>query len=197
MVASQGCLLVAVLLPEGPTPINAYWFALFVLVNLVRIYMLYVERRPVEMSADEKSVYESNFSHWKPREFKRLIRLARWRELGPDEKIISQGSKMEHLMLVVSGQVIVKRKGQVLGRLDKGQFVGEMSYLTSQEASADAITEGDVKVLEWSQMGLRHFLHKRPHLQPEIQAAIGKDLIRKLQAPFMEKEVSSSGATIH
>lgn len=183
LVSAYVFLLLAVVLPEGDPPINAYWFVLFIVANLVRIYLLYRERQPVPMSKEEQEIHATAFPRWKPRDFKRLMRFARWREAGPGQRLIRNGEQLDRLLLIYSGSVEVKKGSYKIGELRLGQFLGEMSFLTQTNASADVTSLEPVRYIEWTRHALERFLEKRPHLRTDIQTAIGYDLIRKLQIP--------------
>mgnify|MGYP003394027288 CR=1 FL=1 len=193
LVSSYTCIMWGTLLPKGDPPVNVYWMGLFIVVNLIRIYLLYRERQPVPMAEDEKFVYDQAFPNWRPRDFKRLMELAHWREKENGEILIREGEKLEHLFFIYSGQAEIQRSRQQIGQVRRGQFLGEMGFLTEKPASAEVIVTEKLRYVEWSHRGLEYFFEKKPQLKVDIHAAIGSDLIRKLVVPntFVSQEASA------
>ena len=66
--------------------------------------------------------------------------------------------------------------------LEAGRFVGEMSFLTGQEPSADVVAMGQTSYLAWPCDDLRRFLEEHPEVRSGLQLILGTDLARKLRA---------------
>src|SRR4051812_46676704 len=56
------------------------WNTLFLSINIVQIWRLLLERRPVRLRAEELSLYQAAFRVLTPREFVRLLSIARWED---------------------------------------------------------------------------------------------------------------------
>lgn len=157
------------------------WNVLFTTVNLYQIWQLWLERRPVFLAEREQQLYDLVFSSLTPREFVRLLQHAEWHETKVETVVIEHGSHLQDMMLIVSGGMSVQVGGQEVVTLRAGQFVGEMSFLTDEAASADVVaTEGTV-YLAWQKQTLRVFLDKHPGICACVQLVIGHDLVRKLR----------------
>ncbi len=63
------------------------------------------------------------------------------------ECIFREGDHSFEMYVVHSGCVVVTKAGLELGRLERGQFLGEMSLLESLPRSATAIAKGPVRLL--------------------------------------------------
>jgi CRP-like cAMP-binding protein len=75
----------------------------------------------------------------------------------------------------------VEAKGKIVAELKSGQFVGEMSYVTSDAASANVTANGPVRCFAWSQSALQTLLRKNPSLRMEFQSVLTNDLAKKLR----------------
>ena len=85
-------------------------------------------------------------------------------------------------MLIINGQVIIEKHRKEITRLTVGSFVAEMSFLTSEPASADVKCNGEVEYIAWSQEQLKNLNHINPDLLIKIQVILGKDLSSKLKS---------------
>src|SRR5262245_20764116 len=63
-----------------PVPLTAAiaWNLLFIGINLMQIVILLRERRPVTLTVDQQRLYQLAFRSVTPREFLKLLELARW-----------------------------------------------------------------------------------------------------------------------
>jgi len=84
------------------------------------------------------------------------------------------------LCIVFDGELAVQRGGSQLAKLSPGSFVGEMSYLTGQKASADVVALCPTRQVAWRFSDLEKFLPKHPDLRAAFQNILGSDLVRKL-----------------
>ena len=70
-----------------------------------------------------------------------------------EEKIISSGDKLRDLLIVLEGEASVIRENSQVATLKRGQFIGEISFLTEQPASADVYAKGNLKYIKWAIKG--------------------------------------------
>jgi hypothetical protein len=69
------------------------WGGVFMLINLIQIARIYLERRPVVLSADEQRLYDLGFSALRPREFVSLLLAGEWRDAARGDHIPSCASR--------------------------------------------------------------------------------------------------------
>ena len=60
--------------------------------------------------------------------------------------LIEEGRPIESLYIVVDGELAVRKEGAELARLDVGEVVGEMSFLSARPPSATVVAVGDCTV---------------------------------------------------
>lgn len=177
---------------------SGVWSVLFMMVNAQRIWVMYIESRPAKLNEAQEMIYLHLFRHMKPKQFLRVYKLGRICEVENGGIIINKGQNVQHLRVILSGvaRVITPSSFFYLG---EGQLIGEMGFLTRTPASADVIALESISYMEWSRVDLKKEYIKQSQVEHSITAAIGNDLIRKLQAPKSEylKSVSSpdQGAT--
>lgn len=167
--------------PE-PLMVPIYWNCLFLAVNLYQIYLLLLERRPVQLSEEEQRLYKMAFRSLTPREFVKLLSLASWKKASAGQTIITPGQALDELSVLVDGTAAVDVEGEEIAELAAGRFMGEMSYLTGDIPNAAVVAKTDSRYVSWKQDALREFLENKLDLRAALQNIIGTDLVGKLRA---------------
>jgi CRP-like cAMP-binding protein len=158
------------------------WNALFTAVNLFQIVLLVRERWPVQLHGIEREVYERVFEALTPGEFRRLAAIAKWRDHQPGDVLVEDGTVVQELLVLCEGEVSVRKGEKEVVRLKSGQFIGEMSFLTQDKASASVVSHGPTKVMTWPQDELNAYLSRFSDISFKLRGVLGRDLVRKLQA---------------
>jgi hypothetical protein len=166
--------------PEPPWP-AIVWNLLFFVINVVRIHLLWRERRPVPLSADEALAGDLAFAGLRPRELVRLLGVGRFVDHAAGETIVARGRPLADLALVVRGAARVQLGDGTAIAIAPGAFVGELGYLTGKPPGADVVAADALRVVRWPVAGLRAFLTANPDLRAVMQHAIGADLAAKLR----------------
>lgn len=158
------------------------WNLVFMAVNLVQIGILLRERRPQFLIGPEQDLYREVFADLTPGEFRRLMKLASWREIEPGHTIVRRDTVVRDMLVLREGALEVRVAGRVIARLAPGQFVGEMSFLSGNTATADVIASEASCVIAWSQENLNALLEKKPALAFKMRGILGRDVVAKLRA---------------
>lgn len=87
-------------------------------------------------------------------------------ELNPGTLFIQEGSTGEYIYYLVEGEMEAVRHhhGQVLGKIQSGDFLGEMSVLADKPATADVITKTYCKVHRFTKDQFFELLENDPQL---------------------------------
>jgi hypothetical protein len=157
------------------------WNALFAAVNVFQIILLIGERWPRTLTAAQRNIYETIFPELSPGEFVRLMKMGTQREVPAGTQLVKQGSVVQDMMVLVAGSLEVRSGDRVIARTQPGQFVGEMSFITGEQASADVVAIEPATVISCPQASLRALLDARPALALKIRAALGRDVVGKLR----------------
>jgi hypothetical protein len=167
---------------EHPLWAPISWNALFAAVNVVQIVLLVGERWPRSLTGQQRQLHEAIFPELSPGEFVKLMKMGARREVPAGEQLVAQGSVVEDMTVLLQGALEVRADGRVITRLRPGQFVGEMSFITGEKASADVIATEPSTVVSCSQASLHELLDAKPALALKIRAALGRDVVAKLRA---------------
>jgi CRP-like cAMP-binding protein len=158
------------------------WIAIYTIINLVMLIIIYLESRSVQLSDAEQKIYDLTFKSIEPREFKKLIDHGSWEELQPEVKLVNRDSELESLMLVVEGEAeVVLKHGEHL-IIPTGGFIGEQSFITGGKTSADVTTgKESTTILRWNSENLRKYLADKVVLKDTLDLILTSDLIYKLR----------------
>ncbi len=166
--------------PNPPWPAVA-WNVLFFIINVVRIHLLILERRPIPLTADQQRLATLVFRTLRPRELVRLLRVGRIVDHAAGARVIERGAPLADLLLVVAGTARVELGDKPAIEIADGAFIGEMSYLTGKPPGADVVAATPLRIVAWPAGDLRAFLDTSPELHATMQQVIGADLATKLR----------------
>lgn len=157
------------------------WGAVFLAINLYQITRIYLERRPVVLSADEQRLYDFGFHALRPREFVSLLLAGEWRDAARGDPLIERGRAVERIAIPISGKVEITHDGQRLGAFEPGNVVGLALAVNDDPATFDAAFSEPGRYMSWPLPRLRKFLDRRPELRAALQRLVAHDLASKLE----------------
>jgi len=157
------------------------WGSVFAAINLFQIARIYMERRPVVLSADETKLHALAFSSLRPREFLSLALAGEWKDAVTGDKVLTEGQEVQQICVPIEGQVAVHRHGEQVGTLGPGHFVGTALVLTGTPSPVEASFTGHGRYMSWPVGSLRSFLDKRPELRIALLQLASRDLSKKIE----------------
>ena len=161
------------------TPI--IWCAVFVAINLLRSWGLVLERRPVQLNADEEKVRRLVFEKLPRRKVLQVLNIGSWITADKGAKLIERGTIPETISLIVQGRVRATRDdGRVLGELIEGDLVGSALILTGVPANVDAVTIEPLRAVQWQVQTLDKYLAANPDTRAAMQRHLSRDLAEKV-----------------
>ena len=173
---------------ETPLWNSFVWMCIYTIINLVMLFVIYLESRPVSLSDLEQKIYDMTFKSLEPRVFKKLIDHGSLEEFQPDVNLVTRDSELDSLMYVAEGEaVVVLKHGEKL-IIPTGGFIGEQSYITGEKTSADVKTGKEAaKIIRWNSEELRKHLAGKEVLKDSLDLIFTADLIHKLRD--MEEDI--------
>ena len=156
------------------------WNLAYLLINLSHVVILLLDRVTIALPEDTIKIYHRYFSTLSTREFKKLIMTNEFC-IFQNDMIINEGETPDRLYIVLRGTVNIVRDSTTLATLDRGDFIGEMSFLTKDAASASAYAENLVQCACWTHADLEKMKLNNNGVYDKFIAIIGCDLVRKLK----------------
>lgn len=175
-------------LQPSPLWVPISWTVVFAGINLVQSYRLFVERRPVQLTADEEMIRDLAFKDLPPRKVLQLLSVGSWTTISAGERLIEPGKYAEDILLLVQGAVRIARNGDVLGDLVVGNLVGSALQLTGAPAEVDAVVVEPVRAMQWKTETLERYLAGNPEVRIVFQRHMARDLAGKLVAYVGQSE---------
>jgi hypothetical protein len=156
------------------------WTVVFAVINLLQSLRLFMERRPVKLTAEEDEVRRLFFENLPPRKVLQVLSIGSWVTAQPGERFIESGMVPEAVSLIVRGTVRVTRDGDVVGVLGAGQLVGSALILSGLQSEVDAAVENPVRAIRWQVGTLERYLNANPDTRTVMQRHLARDLAMKV-----------------
>jgi len=158
-----------------------FWQACFLAVNLANLLVLLFSMRAANFDGDEELAYEIKFSDLKPYEVRPIFKLAEHISAKPGHVLLEDGDQNETLFLILHGECRIIKNGSEVAVLGPGHFVGELSFLSDHEVSADVITAGDCRLMSWNKQSLAPLFRKQGLYESYFHALCSIDVAGKLR----------------
>lgn len=164
---------------ETPLWIGIGWETLFSLVNLFQLFMIAYERYFIRFSPEEKKIRQL-FSKFSPLQFKKLLKTGAFKNYNPGDYIIKHGQKVELLSIICTGTTDIINNEKILASCGPGAFLGELSFMSGNPATADVKATSNCLCICWDQKNLRKLLEKDEDIFIRLQITFNEELARKV-----------------
>ena len=158
-----------------------FWQSCFLAVNLVNLLILLFSMRFMHFDGDEELAYELKFSDLKPYEVRPVFKYAKNRSLEAGHMLLQDGKQNQTLFLILSGECRVEKDGKQVALLGPGHFVGELSFLTRHEVSADVVTATATKMMSWDKQSLAPLFKRQGLYESYFNSLCSVDVAGKLR----------------
>ena len=157
------------------------WTVVFAGINLLQSWRLFMERRPVKLTAEEEEVRRLLFKDLPPRKVLQVLSIGSWVTAERGERLIRSGTVPDAVTLIVRGKVRVAKDEQVIGALEPGQLVGSALILSGVQADVEAVVESPVRGMRWQVGTLQRYLDANPDTRAAMQRHLARDLAKKVE----------------
>lgn len=159
------------------------WMAIFTnlsisTANFIGLMILLFSKSRFAIPKEHSDIYPV-FSLLPPGDFRALVRLGRRRVLDEDTILTRDGAPVDTLYFVLKGEVSAEKRGETF-KLPERIFIGEVGYLTRDDASATTRLAKGGEVLEWDVARLRAKAKRSARFNLALDALISKDLAAKV-----------------
>jgi hypothetical protein len=168
------------------TPIS--WDVALIIINIYQILRVVYQKKFLNFSEDELQAFILIGDKMDVLNFKKLIRTGAWENYQEHKNIITENENAEKIFLLVDGEADVRISDKKISTIKKGNFIGEMSFLTGNLPSADVVASGHAKVIGWKKEKLKNLMKKDHILRHEIHSLFSHDIIAKLHTQNRQRE---------
>ena len=159
------------------------WFgfaALFVLINGARLASLLGRARKGALLEHERELFEHVMRIDDRSRQSKLRDLISWHDVAAGEVLMREGDAQPPLIYVASGHAEIDHGGSSVGKCSAGDFLGEMSVVSGERASATVIASQAMQVARFDRDALADLVRTVPEMGKAIDAALNRSLASKL-----------------
>ncbi|WP_424938818.1 cyclic nucleotide-binding domain-containing protein [Aliiroseovarius sp. S253] len=146
--------------------------------NVIGLTSLLLRKSKWIIPKRDKDLYPS-FSALPPGDFRQLMLMASRERRAQSEVLTTAGSAVTSLFYVISGRVEIRKQGSVF-HMHNGNFVGEVAFLTEEDASATTLMADEGELLCWDVAKLRQRAARDVRFRLALDAMISLDLAHKV-----------------
>ncbi len=147
-------------------------------INLVLIGVIVLERTTFSMTQRQKRLF-GQMQTLTPGQFRRLMRLAEWRQTEAAETVMREGAVLDRLFWVEAVRYEVEKDGRAQ-QADGPGFLGEISLLRDMPASATVRVPAGSLVVSWPSAALRREMGRSRAMQNALIVLFSQDLAAKM-----------------
>ena len=134
----------------------------------------------MNLTPDERALYEMIGGRMDIINFRKLMKAGSWVTVEENQIIIFENKPIEKLFYLFEGEVEVNMNDCRIATIKKGNFLGEMSFLSGELPSATVSSITHVKIFSWEKVKLRLLMDKNDDFMHEIYSIFSNDLILKI-----------------
>lgn len=160
--------------------------ALLALANIYALVLISLDRSTLWMKAEMRELF-AYFPTFKPGQFRRIMRHAKWRTAEHDVVLCRQGEVPEGLYFFFDGTATLQRNGKQ-SKLTPRRFIGEMSFLRGPDhhANATVVLKAGSKFVVWDRVKLMRQTANHLTLNNAFNALFNRELLEKLDRSWPE-----------
>lgn len=175
-------LLFALSFMSGGLPESIFfWVAILLAVNLVQLFRFSFKVRRGMMTTEELALIADVLAIEEPAKQRRLRDVISWRDADTGEVLMRQGQKAPPLIYVATGQMEIEHKGLPVSTCGPDDFLGEMSLVTGEGASATVKVSLPARIAVFDREGLLRLMEAMPELSRAIDRRLNMGLVDKIQ----------------
>ncbi|WP_370188848.1 Crp/Fnr family transcriptional regulator [Qipengyuania sp.] len=153
----------------------------FAAVNAVQISVLRRRARRGSMLEEESSLFGRLLGVEDPGRQQHLRDLMTWLDVEEGEVLMRQDQPDPPLIYVARGGVRVECDGRIVGTCGPEEFLGEMSLVSGQTASATVIVAERSRVATFDRDALAHYARAVPEVDTALTHALNRGLAAKVR----------------
>lgn len=157
-----------------------YLALVFAVLNAARLYQLWNRARTGSMTKEEQELFDHVMKIEDPAKQNRLRDLMRWRDVDVGEVLIEQNQIDPPLIYIATGRASIKRDGQLVNECGAGEFVGEISHISGDGASATVTVALPMRMAQLDRDALAQLTQSLPEIGRAVDSAFNRSLAVKV-----------------
>jgi hypothetical protein len=161
-------------------PVGVFWESALVLVNIVQLLILYWKNMLARFNEDELVFIKGKLPGLSKGKSRDLLNKGTWVELGNGVELTQQGHPAENLIYISNGIVDIFVNGKRVSQCTAGDFIGEMTILNREPATATTVVNGAAHVWQISAGDLHKVIARHGEIKTELEASFSRNYRDKI-----------------
>ena len=129
----------------------------------------------------ERELLRSVFTGLDDVQIARLLVAGRFNDIAKGTTLAEENKPLQTLFFICAGHVKVTVAGREVAHLEKGNFVGEIAFLTEKPATATVVAEDSVRALVFERTELNQFFRNEAEVAGLVYQLLGRELAQKIK----------------
>jgi CRP-like cAMP-binding protein len=157
------------------------WDIIFILINAYQLFRLVQARRSLRLPEHDRDLLRSVLKGLDDAQIARLLVAGEFCDVARGTTLTEENRTLDRLFFICEGSVKVMIAGRRVSELTKGNFVGEVAFLTDKPATATVTAESDVRALVFGRENLDNFFRNDADIAGLIYQLLGRELAQKIK----------------
>lgn len=157
-----------------------FWSGLFAAINAVHFAALAMRARSGKLLEEERELFDEVMKIGETGQQRHLQDLIDWRDIAPGQALVTQGQVNPPLIYVARGRAAIVVDGQQVGQCAPGDFLGEMSLISGQTATATVSAAEPMRVARFDREALAQLSRAAPEVGRALDSALNRSLAAKV-----------------
>src|SRR5262249_10045784 len=157
------------------------WDLVFIGINAYQLYRLVQDRLSLRLPEADRELLRSVMTGLDDAQIARLLLAGEFCEIADGTTLAKEGEPLERLYFLCAGRVDVTIGSRAVSKLERGNFVGEVAFLTEKPATATVIADGAVRALVFDKDRLTRFFRNESDVAGLIYQLLGRELAHKMK----------------
>ncbi len=154
--------------------------AAYIIVNVAQLFELRRRARDGVMTREERELFDHVMQIEEPSQQSRLRDLMLWQDVEVGTQLITQGQADPPLIYIASGRAEIERDLAIVSECGAGEFLGEMSHVSGERASATVTVTQDMRMARLDRDALGQLARSLPEIGKALDRAFNRSLAVKV-----------------
>jgi len=170
-------------------PVSVLWETIFVIVNVIQLLIIWYYEHHHRFDEEHQHFADSMPDTVDRGAIKRLLDLADLERYEPGQVLTEEGRDVSQLVYIADGIVKVEHGDRVVAICGPGDYIGELSFLSGNPATATATVVKPTRALVFDQARLSAAVENDTQLRRTLESALNKNLAGKLSRANSQQPV--------
>jgi CRP-like cAMP-binding protein len=157
------------------------WDTIFIVINAYQLYRLWKDRLSLHLPEADRELLRKVLPGLCDAQIARLLLAGEFSQIAPGTTLAEENKDLQKLFFICEGRVRVLIAGRIISLLERGNFVGEVAFLTEKQATATVIAESLVRALVFDREKLSQFFRSEAEVAGLIYQLLGRELAFKIK----------------